>query len=177
MKYLVSEDSQRGANLLGKPRWLSYLVVVVLGLVALGCSSPSLGAPGDVVDLPDRHPALELLEDGADTVQSFMDTAYERRILADCSLEKWSRSTAPADVDRLEYCFVRDGDVLAVVPFGNPEGVVARIDGDGVGGEVSVGLDGDEPVGLYDTGGELVVIVERDGEHVSSNRAFVESDS
>lgn len=179
MKSMRMMRARAGRLLFVQRPALRLLFVVVLGLMALGCtqsSSEGKGSPGDVVEVPDSHPAFALLNE-ADTFGTFMETASEHQILAGCSSRTWSASHAPAGVTRLEYCLVPDGDVLAVVSFDNPDGVVAKIDGDGLGGEVSVALDEEDPIGVHSAGGELVVVVERDGEYITSEPMLVESNN
>lgn len=114
---------------------------------------------GDDTAVPESHPALRFLADGAITYGSFADALTENPVPHLCG------RNIPHDY---QFCLVYSDGVLVVVAFDNPQGTVARIVGDGVGGEVEVRLDSDQPMGVVSSGGHVTVIVEQGGEQAGS---------
>lgn len=119
------------------------------------------GAAEDLVDIESSNPAVEILEDGATTVESFGEAARERDLDFSCG----GGGIAPSHA----VCLVGSGDVLVVVPLDGQPGVTARISDPGLVEDVVVPLDRSEPVGVRNlAGSRLDVIIEYYGEEIGS---------
>lgn len=113
---------------------------------------------GSVTDLPESHPAASLIADGV-SYSSILDT------VADAEVDSLCGGSDTADY---RLCVIYSDGLLAVLPFGNLEGTVARVSGEGVGGQVTVPIVGSEPIAIVSAGGQVTVFVERHGEGVGS---------
>lgn len=122
------------------------------------------GAPEDLVEIEASNPAVEILEGGATTVESFGQAARDRNLDFSCA----GGGVAPSHA----ICLVGSGDVLVVVPLEGQPGVTARISDPGLVRDVVTPLDRTEPVGVRNLeGSSLEVIIEYYGEEIGSMSA------
>lgn len=122
------------------------------------------GAPEDLVEIDASNPAVEILEEGATTVESFGQAARDRDLDFSCA----GGGVAPSHA----VCLVGIGDVLVVVPLEGEPGVTARITDPGLAEDVVVPLDRTEPVGVRNlAGSRLEVIIEYYGEEIGGMSA------
>jgi len=122
------------------------------------------GAPEDLVEIDVSNPAVEILEEGATTVESFGDAARDRGLDFSCA----GGGVAPSHA----VCLVGIGDVLVVVPLEGEPGVTARISDPGLTEDVVVPLDRTEAVGVRNLAGSSIeVIVEYYGEEIGGMSA------
>lgn len=164
---LETEPSHRRPNQADRPtlwRGLQTMgiaagVILVVGISAVllnsGSDSPVADA-GTSASVPDSHPAAQLFADGIPSYQSATDTiaaSGHPHLCSDNRQSDWS------------LCLVYADGVLAVITFDNPQETVARIAGDGLGGEVTLPIDGNRLIGFASSGGQIRLIVERDGEY------------
>lgn len=122
------------------------------------------GAPEDLVEIEASSPAVEILEGGATTVESFGQAARNRNLDFSCA----GGGVAPSHA----ICLVGSGDVLVVVPLEGEPGVTARISDPGLVRDVVIPMDRTEPVGVRNLeGSSLEVIIEYYGEEIGSMSA------
>lgn len=122
------------------------------------------GAPEDLVEIDASNPAVEILEEGATTVESFGQATRDRDLDFSCA----GGGVAPPHA----VCLVGIGDVLVVVPLEGEPGVTARITDPGLAEDVVVPLDRTEPVGVRNlAGSRLEVIIEYYGEEIGGMSA------
>lgn len=138
---------------------VAAVVVLVVGIGAVllnsGGDSP-VADPGTSVSVPDSHPVAELVAEGIPSYQSATDA------LAASGHPHLCRLSGPYN---WRLCLVYADGVLGAITFDNPQETVARIAGDGLGGEVTVPIDGSQLIGFASSGGEIRLIVESDGEY------------
>lgn len=121
-------------------------------------------APEDLVEVGPSNSAVEILDGGATTVESFSDAARERDLDFSCGE---SRGPLPYGL-----CLVGTEEILVMVPFDAPPGTTARLSDPGLSREVVMPLDRTEPVGVRNLeGSRLEVIVEYYGEEIGSMSA------
>ena len=139
----------------------AVLVVGLLGLVSCskaGAGPRSEGNPGDLVELPRSHAAVQILASGADTYDEFVEA------LSDA--DNVDRATTCAQ-GGWQLCLVWSEGVLAVVPFLHSPGDVVRVTADGLSGPVVIPMDIGRPVGLASPSGPGSAIIEdRFGTHI-----------
>lgn len=122
------------------------------------------GALEDLVEIDASNPAVEILEGGATTVESFGQAARDRNLDFSCA----GGGIAPSHA----VCLVGSGVVLVVVPLEGEPGVTARITDPGLAEDVVVPLDRTEPVGVRNlAGSRLEVIIEYYGEEIGGMSA------
>lgn len=105
--------------------------------------------------MPESHPAAALVADGLPTYEeatSTLATAGDPFLCSENRANNWA------------LCLVYSDGILGVISFDNPEGTVARVQSEGLGGEVRFDAAGSQVVGLASNGGEVILIVEQDGE-------------
>lgn len=122
------------------------------------------GAPQDLAQIPESHPALGLVEQGL-TDQASMGAAAIDQEIPNFSCARGGGFPG------WELCLVYADGILAVVPFGGEPGLAARVRDPNLSRDVLVPLDGFEPVGIANTGLRPTVIVEYLGEDVGSTSA------
>lgn len=143
---------------------VAAVVVLVVGIGAVlltnGRDGP-VGDPGTSASVPDSHPAAQLVADGNPSYGTVEEA------LTGGGHESWGCGFN-RDTD-WQLCYVYADGVLALITFDNPQGTTARIIGDdGLPGEVTVPIDGSQLLGIASSGGQVRVIVERDGEFAGS---------
>lgn len=122
------------------------------------------GAAEDLVHIEPSNPAVQILEEGATTVETFGEAARDRGLAFSCA----GGGVAPSHA----VCLVGIGDVLVVVPLEGEPGVTARITDPGLAEDVVVPLDRTEPIGVRNlAGSSLEVIVEYYGEEIGGMSA------
>lgn len=122
------------------------------------------GAAEDLVHIEPSNPAVQILEEGATTAETFGEAARDRGLVFSCA----GGGVAPSHA----VCLVGIGDVLVVVPLEGEPGVTARITDPGLAEDVVVPLDRTEPIGVRNlAGSSLEVIVEYYGEEIGGMSA------
>lgn len=117
-----------------------------------------IGAPEDLTELDESHPAMRLLTQGATDRESFATAASEQELQFVCA--------AGGEGPSWELCLVAHDGVLAVVPFGSVDGLVARLTDAHLTQDVLVPLDTDRAIGILHTGPQASVDIEYLGETV-----------
>lgn len=138
---------------------VAAVVVLVVGMGAVlltGGEDSPVADPGTRMSVPYSHLAAQLVADGLPSYQSATDT------LAASGHPHLCGNNRPSD---WRLCLVYADGVLAAITFDNPQETVARIAGDGLGGEVTVPIEGSQLIGFASSGGQIRLIVERDGEY------------
>lgn len=135
--------------------------VLIAGVAAalLSGGLRPVGDPGERVSVPESHPAAALAADGIpsyEEVKSALAASGEPFLCSESRPNNWA------------LCLVHSERILAVVSFDNPEGTVARIRSEGLGETVNVPVDGSQVIGFASNGGEVVLIIEQDGEVAGS---------
>jgi hypothetical protein len=119
-----------------------------------------VGADEDLVAIPDSHPALRLIADGATAIEEFTEAATRDKLRFICAsggvFLTW------------ELCLVAADGVLAVVPFENYAGLVATITAPGLSGEVRILLDIERPVGVRSSLAGAIVEIDYLGQYMGS---------
>lgn len=131
--------------------------MAVLAALALtsGCSNPIQGlsgSPTDLLEVPDSHPAVRILDSGATDYESFVEAAQR--------MEDLQFQCARGGLPPWELCLVSDGGILAVVGFDEKPRMAARITDTSLNEDVLVPLDHGRPVGVRNTGPQAVVDIE-----------------
>lgn len=149
---------------LGRGMWITgiaaaaVLIAAIGGILLSGGQRP-VGNPGERVSVPESHPAAALAADGIpsyEEVKSALAASGEPFLCSESRPNNWA------------LCLVHSERILAVVSFDNPEGTVARIRSEGLGETVNVPVDGSQVIGFASNGGEVVLIIEQDGEVAGS---------
>lgn len=149
---------------LGRGMWITgiaaaaVLIAAIGGILLSGGQRP-VGNPGERVSVPESHPAAALVADGVPTYQEATSTLAATGDPFLCSENR---------ANNWALCLVYSDGILGVVSFGNPEGTVARIQSEGLGEEVRFNADGSQVIGFASNGGEVILIVEQDGEVAGS---------
>jgi hypothetical protein len=131
-------------------------LVVLLAVMTLtvGC------AGGALVDVPDSHPAAELVAGGAADTQGFTEEALALDLAFFCGAGGGPRPW--------QLCLVHSDGITALVTFGNTGGMVARVTGTGLGRGVLVRLDSGRILGIRREGGAISVSIETGGRVIGS---------
>ncbi|HEX9864059.1 MAG TPA: hypothetical protein VGC03_03740 [Acidimicrobiia bacterium] len=132
--------------------------------IVKGGETELTGAPQDLTELDESHPAIRLPAQGATDRESFAEAASEQELQFVCA--------AGGEDPSWELCLVAHEGVLAVVPFESIEGLVARVTDSDLTQDVLVPLDTDRPIGIRNTGPLASVDIEYvDGTVVGSMSA------
>lgn len=137
-------------------RTATGMVVLATVLLTSGCSNPVqelAGSPRDLLEVPESHPAVQILDTGATDYESFVEAA-ER--MEDLQFQCTRGGRSP----RWQLCLVSDRGILAVVGFDEQHGMAARIVDTGLNEDVLVPLDHGRPVAVRNTGPQAVVDIE-----------------
>lgn len=135
------------------------VLIAGIGAILLTGGQRPVGDPGERVSVPESHPAAALV---AGEIPTYEEATSTLAASGDPFLCNENRASNWA------LCLVYSNGILGVVSFDNPEGTVARIQSEGLGEEVRVTVDGSQVIGFASSGGEVVLIVERDGEVAGS---------
>lgn len=122
------------------------------------------GAPEDLAQIPESHPAVELVDQGLNDQASMAAAATDQEI------PNFSCARG-GGLPGWELCLIYAEGILAVVPFDGEPGLAARVRDPNLRRDVLVPLHGTEPVGIANTGLHPTVIVEYLGEYVGSTSA------
>ena len=120
--------------------------LVSAALLTAGC------ADSPVVDVPDSHPAAELVAGGVVDIEAFTEGALALNLPSLCG--------AGGGVRPWQLCLAHSNDITAFVPLGNTEGMVARVTGTGLGRGVLIRLDTGRMFGIPRDGGAISVSIE-----------------
>lgn len=129
------------------------LLLAVMTMTA-GCTVSPL------VDVPDSHPAAELVAEGVVDTQGLAEEAEELGVPSVCGSGGGPRPW--------QLCLVHSDGITAFVTFGSTEGMVARVTGTGLGRGVLVPLDSGRIPGILREGGAISVSIETGGRVIGS---------
>jgi hypothetical protein len=161
-----------GGTTIGKGVWRMAAVAVVVLVVGLG--AVWLGGPdgrrvgggaatdqtvSGAVELPDGHPAVELLARGADDVTTFSELARQKGLAFQC-----------VSGGMAQVCLVYADGLVAVVPFAAGPGFTVTVGGSAVAEEVAVPLD-EGALAVPGPGGRFTAVIrDATGDQVASTR-------
>lgn len=135
------------------------VLIAGIGAILLTGGQRPVGDPGERVSVPESHPAAALV---AGEIPTYVEASGTLAASGDPFL------CSQNNANNWALCLVYSNGILGVVSFDNPEGTVARIQSEGLGEEVRVTVDGSQVIGFASNGGEVVLIVERNGEVAGS---------
>jgi hypothetical protein len=132
------------------------IVVLIVGSISVGCSNDDDGASdGEVVQIPEEHPAALTLAT-APTYEEFANVALAEDLRFVCAASStWQVCLLPAD------------DLLAVVPFDVPPGLIGTVESGSLEEAVSFPLD-QGAIGIAGVELSPTLTLELDGEVVGS---------
>ena len=129
---------------------------MVAAIIGAGCSNDADGvSDGDLVGLPDDHPAALLLAT-ASTFDEFSEAATEQDLRFVC-----------AESVIWQVCLVLEDDLLAVVPFEVPSGLTGTVESGSLDDAVSIPLDRGA-TGVAGVDMSVTLTLSQDGEMVGS---------
>jgi|GEM_PF-2112837 len=132
------------------------LVFLIIGSICAGCSnSDDETSDGDLVQVPDDHPAALTLAT-ASTYEEFSQAALEEDLRFVC-----------AETETWQVCVLSADGILAVVPFDVPSGLTGTVESGSLDEAVSLPLD-QGPVGIAGVDLSPTLTLEMDGEAVGS---------
>ncbi len=132
------------------------LVLVAVALLTPGCTGSQL------VDIPDSHPAAELVAGGVVDTEGFAEEALALNLPVLCG--------AGGGVRPWQLCLAHSNGVTAFVTFGDTEGMVARVTGTGLERGVLIRLDTGRMIGIPREGA-ISVSIETGGRQIGTLRA------